>query len=430
MTYTYGNDDDDDNGMLGNYDANSKQEQIYDGRRQRKPITRRWIDHQQAFTLYRQDRPFESYDQYPQNIPDQLRNLYPPFAYRSLATSITSKIIRASTNKNKSSILSMAWQPDGKRLVAGYQSGLVTLWNGMGFQFEILMQRHDVGATIMDLIWSHSGDYMLTVDQKNLLKVWQTNYDVIQQWTLHSDKVRQLSFAPGDRKFASCSDDTTVKIWDLATSQEETTFNDHGCNVRTLDWHPSRSLIVSGGKDGAIHFLDPRVGSTTPNLATISLHKGLVTKIVWNKNGNWVLSSGKDSKIRLVDVRNMSEWMTFQGHERDVFTVEWHPIHEDLFVSGSFTGELFWWCVGYERPIYALPKAHLRSINQLKFHPFGHILASSGQEGVVKFWVRNRAGDDVTKSSNEVHVEEAAVSNNIESNDIPGLTQYDLLFGK
>ncbi|KAH0786691.1 WD40 repeat-containing protein [Histomonas meleagridis] len=424
---TYGNDDE-DNLMLGNSENYPKQEQVYDGRRQRKVITRRWIDHQQAFTLFRQDRPYQSYDQYPQNIPDQLRNLYPPFAYKSLSTSITSKFIRASTNKKRSSINAMAWQPDGKRLVAGYANGMVTLWNGLGFNFEIMMQRHEPECAIFDLVWSRSGDYMLTVDESNLLKVWQTNYDVIEQWKLHEDKVRQLSFAPGDRKFASCSDDTTIKIWDLATCKMECTLNDNGCSVRTVDWHPSRSLIASGGKDGHIYLMDPRADNPVC-LTSIALHKNVVTKVSWNRNGNWVLSCGRDSKIRLVDIRIMNEWMVFQGHEKEAFTVEWHPIHEHLFASGGFTGELHWWCVGNERPLYSLPKAHQHSINQLRFHPLGHILASSGQEGIVKFWVRNRCGDDVTKSSNEERVEETAVSANVVSNDIPGLKPFDELMG-
>ncbi|OHT07800.1 Polyadenylation factor subunit 2 [Tritrichomonas foetus] len=421
----YGFDEDEDTLQTANNESFHQPEQVYDGRRQRKQITRRYIDHHQAFSMYKQNLPFRSFVQYPQNIPDQFRLLEPTFVYDTLGTSITSKFIRAATNKKRSGVNAMAWQPDGKRIVAGYQSGIVTLWNGVGFQFEIIMQRHDVDCAIFELVWSHSGDYMLTVDEKNLLKVWQSNYDVIEQWTIHNDKVRQLSFSPCDRKFASCSDDTTIKIWDLATRQEESCLQDHGCNVRTVDWHPSRGLIASGAKDGTIRLFDPRVGT---NLATMNLHKNVVTKVQWNQNGNWILSSGRDSKIRLIDTRMVGEMMAFQGHEKDVFTIAWHPTQEDLFVSGGFTGEMHWWCVGNERPLFSLPKAHTHAIYQLRYHPLGHILASTGQEGMVKFWVRNRSGDDVTKSSNEVHSEQAVMQTDSRTIDIPGLPPFNEVF--
>lgn len=413
--------DEDDDPLIGTNDQLGRQpDQIYDGKRERKPIARRWIDHCMAFSQYCQNIPFGGLDIFPQNIPNQLRVLYPPFAYPNSGVDICTRIIRAATNKRKSPVNAMAWQPDGKRLVAGHQAGIVTLWNGTGFQYEILMERHD--CAIFELIWSNHGDYMLTVDERNILKVWQANYDVIEQWTIHEKKVRQLSFSPCDRKFVSCSDDTKIKIWDLATHKEEREIGDQGCDVRTVDWHPSRSLIASGGKDPYVTLIDPRDAKT---LSKPTVHKGLIAKVQWNQNGNWLLSCGKDTTVRLVDIRMMRELMTFQGHEKDVHTVAWHPTQEDLFVSGGFTGEMHWWSVGCERPVYSLPTAHKNAVFQLRYHPLGHILASTGKEGVVKFWVRNRAGDDeATKIEAPVQV----TASGVPSVDIPGLSPYNTLF--
>lgn len=36
----------------------------------------------------------------------------------------------------------------------------------------------------------------------------------------------------------------------------------HGKEVRSVDWHPSRALFVSGARDGVIRFWDPRTGDT------------------------------------------------------------------------------------------------------------------------------------------------------------------------
>jgi hypothetical protein len=46
----------------------------------------------------------------------------------------------------------------------------------------------------------------------------------------------------------------------------------------------------------------------------------------------------------------------------------------------------------------------------------------------VKFWVRNRAGDDIRKSSNELGCDFAAEPVEINSKNIPGLPGHDQVF--
>lgn len=428
MNYNF-DDSDEDNLQFGTMESNNRQNLIFDARRARPEMTRRYIDHSQAFTIYKECLPFNNYVQFPQNIPDQFRFLEPTFVYKTLATSLTSKFINAKVDKKmKSGINAMSWQPNGGRLVAGYQGGFIILWNGLHFKFENPIPCNDLNCAIIDLIWSHNGDFMLTVDQRNLLKVWQSNFNVIEQWNIHAENnpVRQLCFSPSDRKFATCSDDTTVKIWDLSTQTEEKTI-ENGINVFSVDWHPCRSLIASGTKDGAVRLADPRTGTI---LSRLMIHKNAVMKVQWNQNGNWILSCGKDSTVRLIDTRMMTEMMTFQGHEKDVYTIAWHPTQQELFVSGGYTGEMHWWCVGSERPIYSLTTAHSQAINQLRYHPLGHILASAGKEGIIKFWVRNRAGNDVTKSSTQIeaNLEHSVIQANSSQIDIPGLPSYNSVF--
>jgi len=61
--------------------------------------------------------------------------------------------------------------------------------------------------------------------------------------------IRDLSFSISSLKFVSCSDDNTAKVFDFATSKEELVFSDHRADVKSCDWHPEKSLILTGGKD-------------------------------------------------------------------------------------------------------------------------------------------------------------------------------------
>jgi WD40 repeat protein len=68
----------------------------------------------------------------------------------------------------------------------------------------------------------------------------------------HRESVRAVSFSKSDLKFVSCSDDTTVKVWDFKECKAEQVLTGHGSDVKSVHWHPRKSLIASGSKDSLV----------------------------------------------------------------------------------------------------------------------------------------------------------------------------------
>ncbi|KAF4348355.1 hypothetical protein G4B88_007881 [Cannabis sativa] len=89
----------------------------------------------------------------------------------------------------------------------------------------------------------------------------------------------------------------------------------HGWDVESVDWHPTKALLVSGGKDSLIKLWDAKSGR---ELCSIHGHKNVVLCVKWNQNGNWVLTASKDQIIKLYDIRAMKELQSFRGHQKDV----------------------------------------------------------------------------------------------------------------
>ena len=46
-------------------------------------------------------------------------------------------------------IFTLAWTPEGRRLITGASSGEFTLWNGLTFNFETILQAHDSAVRAM-----------------------------------------------------------------------------------------------------------------------------------------------------------------------------------------------------------------------------------------------------------------------------------------
>nr|XP_053638681.1 pre-mRNA 3' end processing protein WDR33-like [Cherax quadricarinatus] len=67
--------------------------------------------------------------------------MLPPTAYpMNPINAVVTKFVRTSTNKAKCPIFCLAWTPEGRRLVTGASSGEFTLWNGLTFNFETILQ--------------------------------------------------------------------------------------------------------------------------------------------------------------------------------------------------------------------------------------------------------------------------------------------------
>jgi len=67
----------------------------------------------------------------------------------------------------------------------------------------------------------------------------------------------------------------------------------------------------------------------------------------------------------------MKDFHTFQVHEDEVNTLEWHPDCEELFVSGGGDGMIAFWMAN-EDLVYKIEKAHYGPIWDIAWHPMGN----------------------------------------------------------
>ena len=113
----------------------------------------------------------------------------------------------------------LQWTPEGRRVLTGSTSGEFTLWNGLTFNFETILQAHD--SAIRAFQFTHSGAYLASADQSGIIKYFQPNMNNLTAWQGHREAIRGLSFSPNDGRFATASDDSTIRIWDFEESREE-----------------------------------------------------------------------------------------------------------------------------------------------------------------------------------------------------------------
>ena len=99
----------------------------------------------------------------------------------------------------------------------------------MTFNFETILQAHD--SAIRSIQFSHSGNYIISADQSGIIKYFQPNMNNLTAWQGHREAIREISFSPDDARFATASDDSTVRIWDFEEQKEERVLSGKGSVV-------------------------------------------------------------------------------------------------------------------------------------------------------------------------------------------------------
>jgi WD40 repeat protein len=118
--------------------------------------------------------------------------------------------------------LSMAFSPDGKRLVTGGREYTVRIWDV------------ETGDELLPPLRGHTGD------------------------------ISTVAFSPDGRLVASGGEDSTVKVWDSRTGELLRSFRGHTGLVSTMAFLDRRTL-VTGSRDRKIMFWDLTQLEDTPD---------------------------------------------------------------------------------------------------------------------------------------------------------------------
>ncbi len=159
-------------------------------------------------------------------------------------------------------IWSVAFSPDGKRLVSGSSDKTTRLWN-VEIGEEITTLPLDTPRTTMALAFSRCGT-MIAGGMFGELRLWcaetLTTLFVIPQ--PQTEDPYALAFSPCGKYLASGTwwqkgmEKMAIRLWDVATGENIHTFWGHTTDAQSLDFSPDGTLLASGSFDGTILLWD------------------------------------------------------------------------------------------------------------------------------------------------------------------------------
>ncbi len=206
------------------------------------------------------------------------------------------------TLTNDSSVLHMAFSPDGKLLAASDDKGRIRLteWrsNHLVFQKQIAIRRPQSGS----VVFTPDGGRLVIGGDVGALEVldWQSGTSVSLVTWGTSDGVTALAISPSGNLLAAAFGytDGTIGLWDLGTGKPWGKLTNHTAFVEALAFTPDGRGLLSGGKDGTIRVWN--VAERT-EVRCFQAHRHGVAAFALLPDGKTLVSGAPDGALCLWD---------------------------------------------------------------------------------------------------------------------------------
>eukprot|EP00600_Ochromonadales_sp_CCMP1393_P001326 CAMPEP_0174990822 /NCGR_PEP_ID=MMETSP0004_2-20121128/21535_1 /TAXON_ID=420556 /ORGANISM="Ochromonas sp., Strain CCMP1393" /LENGTH=674 /DNA_ID=CAMNT_0016244473 /DNA_START=126 /DNA_END=2150 /DNA_ORIENTATION=+ len=146
-------------------------------------------------------------------------------------------------------VTSVTWSPDGKFLATGCYDGMARIWDSQG-KFVRHLKEHT--GPVFSLKWSKNGMYILSGSYDRRSIVWEAKTgQIVKVFMLHTGPVLDVDWQDCDT-FATCSSDRSIFICQASSKENNKPLRcltGHEDEVNAVCWSPGGQLLASCSDD-------------------------------------------------------------------------------------------------------------------------------------------------------------------------------------
>ncbi|XP_058778025.1 WD40 repeat-containing protein HOS15-like [Vicia villosa] len=276
--------------------------------------------------------------------------------------------LRGINNEKSKDVTTLDWNGEGTLLATGSYDGQARIWTTNG-ELKSTLIKHK--GPIFSLKWNKKGDYILTgscdttailwdvqaekwkqqfefhkgptldVDWRNNVSFATSSTDTmihvckigenhpIKTFAGHQSEVNCIKWDPTGSLLASCSDDSTAKIWSMKQDTFIHDFKEHSKEIYTVRWSPTgpgtinpnkKLVLASASFDSTVKLWDVELGKLIYNL---NGHRDGVYSVAFSPNGEYLVSGSPDKSIHIWSLNDGKIIKTYNGNG-GVFEVCWN----------------------------------------------------------------------------------------------------------
>lgn len=202
----------------------------------------------------------------------------------------------------------------------------------------------------------------------------------------HTAPLIACAFDPKARWLFACSEDRSVVRWEL-DSGKKTVLAGHNSWPMDLALTPDGTTLISAGGDDSLIWWPAGDAEPKP-VRTVRAHDGWIRALAVSPDGKLAASAGNDRVVRLWNAGDGTPVAECKGHERDVYSLLWHPSGQYV-LSGDLDGKIHQWEAPGGKLVRTFDAAalhiyeggqqvHYGGVRGLTLSPDGKVLAAAG----------------------------------------------------
>jgi WD40 repeat protein len=316
-----------------------------------------------------------------------------------------------------SSVASLAFSPDGKRLASGSDgqpgsgTGAVTVWDTQTGQETLALKGHN--GPVISVVFSPDGKRLASGNWDSKrggeVKLWDAQTG--QQLLSLQGGGYTVDFSPDGKRLASAGYHLErpgeVKVWDAQTGQQLLSLKGaHPHGDYSVAFSPDGKRLASGagwpggGLPGAVSVWDAQTGKRVLSLhgrglppqpddprdaqtgerLSLNGHRGSVLSVAFSPDGKRLASAALDGMVKVWDAQTGQELLTCNGHIHAVRRVIFSSDGKRLVSTGS--GGLKVWDAHIGQELLTLKGVNV----PVALSPDGHWLATAREDSTVTIW--------------------------------------------
>ncbi len=279
--------------------------------------------------------------------------------------------------KVNSEVLCLAYFPDGKTLLAGFNDGSAKIIDLENDEIKLSVKDHWQGVVAVDM--DPEARFFITAGDKTI-KVWTIDGVLVHNMTDQTSTLWSVHLDKSGRYLVAGAISRIFKLFDVIEGKKLTDYTDHKDVVMAARFSPDGKLIASASP-GMLRIREVETGEI---ISTLPSHPEDIYSLAFSPDGEMIASASKDKTIRLYNLKKNEQIAELKGHLNYVMDVEFSPCGYYL-LSCSFDQTIRLWEIPGGKTIYTFID-HKLQLTDICISPDGKSFASASMDKTIKIW--------------------------------------------
>ncbi|KAK4726191.1 hypothetical protein R3W88_031108 [Solanum pinnatisectum] len=252
-----------------------------------------------------------------------------------------SGLLLKTLNKHEGTIFSLKWNKKGDYLLSGSTDRTAVVWNVKSGESK---QQFNFNSGMLDVDWLDNNSFAVGSTDNKIYVCKVGENQPVKRFSGHKNEINAIQWDPSGSLLASCSEDTTVKIWSMKKDVCLLDFREHSKEINTIKWSPTgagtsnpnkKLLLASASFDSTVKLWDVEQGRL---LHSLNGHREVVYSVAFSPNSDYVASGSLDKCMNIWSVKEAKIVQTYHS-DGSIFNVCWNK--EGNKVAACFSNKVF-----------------------------------------------------------------------------------------